>query len=276
MRRRTFLAHSAAALGGSALIGTVGTTSTTATTQAGGGARTTETLLAGTKYASEVVTIDAPNDDPTAVVVGGMHGDEPSGYRAASDIASWEFDAGKLVILPKANQPAIKRGTRHNDNGDLNRKFPTGREAETKLARAIWQLVEKTDPDVVLDLHSSKGMYRTHESSVGQAIFPTVVDPAPTYAQTAINTANDTVVPWYMPYHRYKRGNLLDGSSTLLVHKVAGDLDLPGYIVESTKFILDPSTAAQWTSLIVETLLAKHGILRRDGRVETTGGDRNT
>jgi hypothetical protein len=278
MRRRTFLAHSAAALGGSALLGTVGTTATTSTspTPAGGGTHTTETLLAGTKYATEVVTIDAPNDGPTAVVVGGMHGDEPSGYRAASDVASWDFDAGQLVVLPKANRPAIERGTRPNDNGDLNRKFPTGREAETKLARAIWQLVEQTDPDVVLDLHSSKGVYRTHESFVGQAIFPTVVDPAPTYAQAAVDTANDTVVPWYLPYHRYERGNLLDGSSPLLVHKVAGDLDLPGYIVESTKFVLDPPTAARWTSLVAETLLANHGILRRDGRVESTGGDGNT
>ncbi|AZH26165.1 succinylglutamate desuccinylase/aspartoacylase family protein [Haloplanus aerogenes] len=273
MRRRTVLAHSAAALGGSALLGTG---STMAAAQPGGGTRTTETLLPGTKYASAVVTIDAPNDGPTAVVVGGMHGDEPSGYRAASDVASWAFDAGKLVVLPKANQPAIERGTRHNDNGDLNRKFPTGREVETKLARAIWQLVEETDPDVVLDLHSSKGVYRTHESFVGQAIFPTVVDPAPTYAQAAVDTANDTVVPWYLPYHRYERGNLLDGSSPLLVHKVAGDLDLPGYIVESTKFVLDPSTAARWTSLVAETLLANHGILRHDGRVEPTGGDRNT
>lgn len=275
MRRRTFLAQSAATLGGSALLGTVGTTATATTRQVGGGTRTTETLLAGTKYAAEVVTIDAPNDGPTAVVVGGIHGDEPSGYRAASTVASWEFDAGELVILPKANGPAIERETRHNDNGDLNRKFPTGREAETKLARTIWQLVENTDPDVVLDLHSSKGVYRTHESFVGQAVFPTVVDPAPTYAQAATDVANDTVVPWYMPYHRYKRGNLLDGSRDLLVHKVAGDLDRPGYIVESTKFVLDPSTAARWTSLVAETVLAKHGILRRDGRVETAGGDRN-
>ncbi|MBV0925187.1 succinylglutamate desuccinylase/aspartoacylase family protein [Halomicroarcula limicola] len=274
MRRRTFLANSAA-LGGSTLLGTAGATATTATTQASGGTRTTETLLAGTKYATDVITIDAPNDGPTAVVVGGMHGDEPSGYRAASDVASWEFDAGKLVVLPEANRPAIEQETRHNDDGDLNRKFPTGQAAETKLARAIWRLVENADPDVVLDLHSSKGVYRTHESAVGQAVFPTVVDPAPTYAQVAIETANDTVVPWYMPYHRYERGNFLDGSSPLLVHKVAGDLDRPGYIVESTKFVLDPPTAARWTSLVAETLLAKHGIPRRDGRVEITAGGGN-
>ncbi|MBX0295192.1 succinylglutamate desuccinylase/aspartoacylase family protein [Haloarcula nitratireducens] len=271
MKRRTFLAHSAA-LGGATLLGTVGATATTAT-QASGGTRTTETLLAGTNYATDVVTIDAPNDGPAAVVVGGMHGDEPSGYRAASDVASWQFDAGKLVVLPEANRPAIERGTRHNDDGDLNRKFPTGREAETKLARSIWRLIESANPDVVLDLHSSKGVYRTHESAVGQAVFPTVVDPAPTYARAAIETANDTVVPWYMPYHRYERGNLLDGASPLLVDKVAGDLDRPGYIVESTKFILDPPTAARWTSLVAETLLAKHGIPRRDGRVESTAGD---
>lgn len=276
MRRRTFLAASAAALGGSVLVETVGKTAATTSTEPGGGTRTTETLLPGTKYASDVVRIDAPNDGPTAVVLGGVHGDEPSGYRAASDVASWAYDAGTVVVLPEANQPAIERGTRENDNGDLNRKFPSGRAAETKLARAIWQLIEEAAPDVVLDLHSSKGVYRTHNSAVGQAIFPTVVDPAPAYAQTAIDSANDTVVPWYMPYHEYEFGHPLDGSSPLLIRKVAGDLGLPGYIVESTKFLLDPSTAAQWTSFIAETLLAKHGIPRRDGRVETTGGDGST
>lgn len=265
MRRRTFLERATAALGCSAAG--VAATGTGSATQEGQRAaeRTTSTLLSGTKYETEIVTVDAPQDGPTAVVVGGMHGDEPSGYRAATRVASWDIQAGKIVAVPKANQPAIQRGTRKNDNGDFNRQFPPGEEPNTKLARALWGVVVDADPDVVLDLHSSKGVYRTHESSVGQAIFPTVVDPASTRAEEAIATVNDEVVPWYMPYHEYEQGNSLDGNSTLLMHKVAGELNRPGYLVESTKFILDPRTAARWTASIAETLLASHGIERRTG-----------
>ena len=261
MRRRTFLERATAALGsvgaGAAATGTVSATQAAE--------RTTSTLLPGTRYETEVVTIDAPEDGPTAVVVGGMHGDEPSGYRAATQVASWDFQTGTVVAVPKANMPAIRRGTRKNDNGDFNRKFPAGAETETKLARALWGVVVDADPDVVLDLHSSKGIYRTHESFVGQAIFASELDPAPTYADEAIAWANSEVVPWYMPYHEYTRGNLIDGDGPLLMHKVTGDLETPGYLVESTKFILDPRTAANWTAGIAETLLASHGVERRTG-----------
>lgn len=267
MRRRTFLTRSATALGGSALTAEMtGAASTGRAVTQRSTNRTTSTLLPGTKYETEIVTIDAPKDGPTAVVVGGMHGDEPSGFRAAGEVATWHFDAGTVVVLPKANRQAIERGTRENDDGDLNRKFPPGSDPETKLARAIWSLVEGQNPDVVLDLHSSKGIYRTHYSSVGQAIFPSAVEPSPAYAEETVNTVNDDVVPWYMPYHKYKRAHLIDGDSPLLIHKVAGDLELPGYIVESTKFLLDTKMAARWTAFIAETLLAKHGIDRRGDR----------
>lgn len=267
MRRRTLLARSATALGASALAtGTTGVASTGRATTQDSSNRTTSKLLPGTKYETEVVTIDAPKDGPTAVVVGGIHGDEPSGIRAASEVATWSFGAGTVVVLPRANRPAIERGTRENDDGDLNRKFPPGSEPETKLARAIWSMVEAQNPDVVLDLHSSKGIYRTHYSSVGQAIFPSAVEPAPGYARETVDTVNEDVVPWYMPYHKYTHAHLIDGDSPLLIHKVVGDLELPGYIVESTKFLLDARRAARWTAIIAETLLGKHGLERRGDR----------
>ncbi|SEO79886.1 Succinylglutamate desuccinylase / Aspartoacylase family protein [Halogranum amylolyticum] len=265
MRRRTFLERATATLGGvAAAVGVTGTVSATQN-EPRVAERTTSTLLAGTPYETETVTVDAPEDGPTAFVVGGMHGDEPSGYRAATDVASWDIRAGRIVAVPKANRPAIQRNTRKNDNGDFNRQFPPGSEPNTELARALWGLVADTDPDVVLDLHSSKGIYRTHESFVGQVVFPSSVDPAPGHAREAVDTVNGRVVPWYMPYHRYKHGNLVDGDAPLLMHKVTADLGKPGYLIESTKFLLDPRTAAHWTASLAEQLLASHGIERREG-----------
>ncbi|WP_199174917.1 M14 family metallopeptidase [Halegenticoccus soli] len=284
MRRRTFLARSVgvaglglgAALGfdpdlgyrvGSALAdpGPVDADGPDRA-RAGGAAeakRTTETILTGTNQETEVVTVDAPESGPTAMVFGGVHGSERSGYLAAEDVAEWEFRSGTAVVVPRANRVAIERGTRHGIGGDLNRQFPPGEEPTTELARALWEVVERHDPDVVLDLHWARGIYGVHRGSVGQAVFPAAVGNAVERADAAIEYVNDEHVPWAMPFHRFRRGNVIDGDAPLLVHKVVGDLDRPGYIVEATTFLLDLRTRVRWTKLLASTLLAQHGVSHR-------------
>lgn len=228
------------------------------------------TLLDGTKYETEVYVIDAPESGPTGVVIGGMHGDERSGYHAAAAVSRWQFDAGRVVVLPQANQPAIKAKTRHGVGGDLNRTFPPGEEPTTTLAQAIWNdVVLQSEPDFLLDLHRSKGIYRFHESFVGQAIYPTDVGDAPSNAVDTIASLNADVVPWYMPYHDFKRGNVMHGTSPLLAHKAGGDLQVPAYIVETTTFLTDLETRTRWTKRAAEKLLSLHGINR------TTETERN-
>ncbi len=223
------------------------------------------TILGGTKHETEMYVREG-GKGPTALVVGGIHGDEKSGYRAASEIAEWEIEGGTLVVLPKANQVAIRHDRREGANGDLNRMFPTGEKPESKLARAIWDVVSRHEPDVVLDLHRSLGIYGYHESSVGQVIWPTDVGGASEYAKQTAERVNDDVVPWHMPYHAYRRGGELDGSRPMLIHKVAGDLGKPGYIVETTKFLLDSQTRTRWTKRVARELLSRHGIERRTNR----------
>jgi hypothetical protein len=220
-------------------------------------------LLEGTQYETGVYVIDAPSSGPTAVVVGGMHGDERSGYRAAKAVTRWQFDAGQVVVLPRANRPALKRGTRHGVNGDLNRKFPPEVEPTTRLAQAIWNnVVLRHDPDVLMDLHRSKGIYKFHQSFVGQAIYPTDIGDAPTNAVDTVELLNEEYVPWYMPYHDFKRGNILYGTSPMLAHKFGEDLKEPAYIVETTTFLTDLDTRVKWTKGAAEKLLSLHGIKR--------------
>ncbi|WP_227376092.1 succinylglutamate desuccinylase/aspartoacylase family protein [Haladaptatus halobius] len=258
MRRRAFLARSSALAGGCAATSVVGSGRPV-------GKPSSYTILDGTKYATEVFVRKA-GDGPTALVVGGMHGDEPSGYRAARDVAKWRIDGGTLVVLPKANRVAIRKSRREGANGDLNRQFPTDENPQTTLARAIWNVVSRHDPDVVFDLHGSIGIYGYHESSVGQVIWPTDAGDASEYAKRTVEQLNGDVVPWYMPFHAYRRGDELGGSSPMLVHKVAGDLDKEGYIVETTKFLLDPDTRVRWTKRATADLLSRHGIERRTDR----------
>lgn len=192
-------------------------------------------LLAGTPYETPFHVLDAPRDGLTGFVVGGMHGDERSGFRATQDLVDWRVGRGRLVVLPGANRIALERGSRYGRHGDLNRKFPPTAERDpgTKLARAIWETVVSYDPDWLADLHSSYGIYLSGDGGVGQAIFPSTVDPAARYAANAVravNRAHDlsgTVT--------YERGGLLDGDRPMLAHRASELFDVPTFILETTE-----------------------------------------
>lgn len=259
MQRRTFLAGGAAAAGLAVGVPRRDRATTGPARDPAG------TLMAGTPYETPVYVVDGESPGPTAVVVGGMHGDERSGYLAAEQVAEWTLEAGRLVVVPRANQVAIERDERRGPSGDLNRQFPPGERPTTDLARAIWDRVATADPDVAVNLHSSRGIYRTHAESVGQAVFPTEAGDAVAVAGRVVETLNDAVVPWYMPFHEFLVGTPLRGTAPLFAHKVGGDLGRPAYIVEVTEFLLDAETGARWTERATAELLARHGVQRAEG-----------
>ncbi len=114
--------------------------------------------------------LDSGVDGPTVMVVGGVHGDEPAGFRAARQIAGWTPVRGRLVVLPRANAPALEAGTRTADGGaDLNRAFGDEDFASDPLAHALWSVVEEIAPDVLLDLHEGAG-FAASGKSVGNSI----------------------------------------------------------------------------------------------------------
>lgn len=262
MRRRTVLAGGATVAGAGLGLGRPRAGRLAA---AAPGREPSETILPGTDHETPVYVVEGSSDGPTALLVGGMHGDEPSGYLAAERLLERSVQAGRLVVLPRANRVAIKRDAREGASGDLNRQFPPGEEPTTELARAIWALVARHEPDVAANLHSSKGIYRVHSRSVGQAIFPTVAGDARAVAAAVVETLNDEVVPWYMPLHEFRWANALAGTAPLFAHKVGGDAGTPAYIVEVTKFLLDARTGAQWIERGVAELLAHHGLHLGEG-----------
>ncbi|OYR39209.1 MULTISPECIES: succinylglutamate desuccinylase/aspartoacylase family protein [unclassified Halorubrum] len=221
----------------------------------------------GTRRETPYFEVGSDDSGPTAVVVGGVHGNEVSGYRAAERIAEWEVTDGSVVVVPWANVVAVRRNEREGPDGDLNRQFSIGGEPETPLARSLWELVAAADPDVVVDLHRSRGIYGTHGRWVGQALFPTAAGGATSDADAVADRVNEAVVPASMWAHRFRRGNTLGGTSPLLIHKVSADLDTAGVLVELTEFYLDVDTQVRWTELIAERLLSRHGIERRGSAI---------
>lgn len=109
------------------------------------------TVLRGDAPAGHVRDSGLPG--PRVLVVAGLHGDEPSGIRAAKALAvARRPKRGALVFLSEAHAEAIAAGTRMGGDPpvDLNRAFPG---AEGSLADGIFSLA--LGADLVFDLHES-------------------------------------------------------------------------------------------------------------------------
>jgi protein MpaA len=110
------------------------------------------------------------------LVVGGVHGDEPTGAFVVDQLVGYLETNRKLIkdhkviLVPKANPDGLKKGTRVNANGvDINRNFPTrdwapsstaprfnpgpspGSEPETK---ALLNLLNSTKPCKIISVHA--------------------------------------------------------------------------------------------------------------------------
>lgn len=202
---------------------------------------------------------DSGVDGPTTVVVGGIHGDESAGYLAADAIANWSVTTGELVVLPRANVEAIAADERPYDD-DLNRQFPpTGGACDTALADAVWGVVERHDPDWVFDLHSSRGIYESGDGGVGQALFPTWRYPARHYGEAAVEHLNHEFD--LSGDLAYRMGNTLDADRKMLAHRVAGVLNRPGYICETTEKA-PRSEQVAWHLFTVEWVMSRYDHLR--------------
>lgn len=221
--------------------------------------RRSERLLAGTDHETPLYEIDAPADGPTVMVFGGVHGDEQNGIAVAHEITDWHLDAGTLVVVPEANRVAIENGERDGIGGDLNRQFPPGDGPQTELARSIWDALERYDPEIVLDLHRSLGIYSIHRY-VGQVVFysPTAHGPALAAA------LNDAMIPWYMPLHRFHT-SVSDINGPLLFQAATRELGSTGYLLESTSFILDDEAMVRHTRFGAAKVLELHGLLDTEG-----------
>ncbi|RBI60830.1 deacylase [halophilic archaeon] len=207
-------------------------------------------------------TIESKIPGPTVVVVGGLQGNEPVGWNTANKIRQWSIDSGKLVVLPQVNPVAIQRGTYVGRNGDLNDHFPPGRKPTTKLARAVWSQVKQANPDVFFSLHSSHGILGVKEGpdGVGQAIYPTYIGQARKNASQTVQFMNKQYLDSMRPVYDFKIGNTLDADRPLLTHKVAGDLKIPGYLVETTRYGTDLKTETKWMTAMVANLIRQSGI----------------
>lgn len=99
---------------------------------------------------------------PVVLVVGGIQGDEPGGFSAASLLAThYRILDGTVIVVPNLNFHSIIRRSR-GLHGDMNRKFAALQKSDPEydLVRRIQDIIAQPEIDIVLNLHDGSGFYR--------------------------------------------------------------------------------------------------------------------
>ena len=104
--------------------------------------------------------------DATCVVlvVGGIQGDEPGGFSAATLLATrYDIQEGAVWVVPNLNFPSIIKRSR-GLHGDMNRKFARLDESDPEFptVRRIQELIRHPRVALVLNLHDGSGYYRAN------------------------------------------------------------------------------------------------------------------
>jgi uncharacterized protein len=108
--------------------------------------------------------LDSGRPGPLAVVLGGVHGDEPEGALAAGRLCRLDLPlrVGRLRIVPVANEEAFAATSRTSPADGLNlaRVFPGDRGGSPTLRlAALLATAVLADSDLLIDLHTAGRRY---------------------------------------------------------------------------------------------------------------------
>lgn len=113
-------------------------------------------------HSLEFDTFKLGSGDSAVLVIGGIQGDEPGGFSAATLLATrYEIEKGSLWVVPNLNFPSIIKRSR-GLHGDMNRKFAIldEKDPEFGTVRRIQELIVDPAVKLVLNLHDGSGYYR--------------------------------------------------------------------------------------------------------------------
>jgi predicted deacylase/putative intracellular protease/amidase len=234
----------------------------------------TNILCPGSPFATEIYVHNSGVPGPVIMIAGGAHGNEPAGALAAERIRHWPLLRGKLVVVPRANVPALNAGKRLSPGvakelANLNRNYPRAEKTEPprgEAAGAIWAAALEHHPDWVLDLHEGFDFHSVNSNSVGSSI---IAFPETTCLQAAnsmLTAVNGSVTN---PSAKFvvRRGPV-DGS---LARAAGAVLQIPAMTLETTSKQPIELRVSQH-QIMVRQLFLDLGMLenRRDGIASTT------
>ena len=106
--------------------------------------------------------IESGKPGPTLLVIGGIQGDEPGGFTAASMlVTNYTVKSGSVWVVPNLNFESIIKRSR-GIHGDMNRKFNflSKKDPEFDEVQKIKKIILNNDVDVVVNLHDGSGFYK--------------------------------------------------------------------------------------------------------------------
>ena len=106
--------------------------------------------------------LESGQHGPTMLVIGGIQGDEPGGFTAASMlVTNYKVTKGNLWVVPNLNFESIIKRSR-GVHGDMNRKFHAlaSTDPEYHQVQKIKQIILDEQVDVILNLHDGSGFYK--------------------------------------------------------------------------------------------------------------------
>ncbi len=101
-------------------------------------------------------------DDNTLLIVGGIQGDEPGGFMAASLISThYKITKGSVWVVPNLNFYSIIKRSR-GPYGDMNRKFAylPKSDPEYNTIERIKKYITAPEVKLIVNLHDGSGFYR--------------------------------------------------------------------------------------------------------------------
>lgn len=99
---------------------------------------------------------------PTLLVIGGIQGDEPGGFTAASIlVTNYNIKSGNVWVVPNLNFESIIKRSR-GVHGDMNRKFSliSKKDPEFEEIQKIKKIILDDAVDIVINLHDGSGFYK--------------------------------------------------------------------------------------------------------------------
>ncbi|MBD3671854.1 MAG: succinylglutamate desuccinylase/aspartoacylase family protein [Gammaproteobacteria bacterium] len=110
----------------------------------------------------EVYKLQGSETGKTVLIVGGIQGDEPGGFTAASIlVTNYKITKGNVWVIPNLNFNSIVQSSR-GINGDMNRKFRAINHSDPDYdaVEEVKRLIRNDQVDLVLNLHDGSGFYR--------------------------------------------------------------------------------------------------------------------
>ena len=137
----------------------------------------------------------------TILILGGIHGNEPAGSKAILELMN-DINTNKitikhkLILLPYTNYCALQINSRYLPQiGDLNRKFPTKINYNTKCLNPVIKKILGfiQEADFIIDFHEGWGYYKDNNGSIGSTITPTNTELSLQMADLVYNNLNQNI-----------------------------------------------------------------------------------